>query len=62
MAIAAEQVASYLEIAQGVHVMAIKAEERIPRILDLAGLQPVLQDLSASKAVGTPGRQPQLLH
>jgi methylenetetrahydrofolate reductase (NADPH) len=36
--IAAEQVASYLELAQGVHLMAIKAEERIPEILRLAGL------------------------
>jgi methylenetetrahydrofolate reductase (NADPH) len=36
--IAAEQVASYRQIAQGVHVMAIKAEERIPEILRQAGL------------------------
>ena len=36
--IAAEQVASYRQIAQGVHLMAIKAEERIPEILRLAGL------------------------
>ena len=35
--IAAEQVATYRSIAQGVHVMAIKAEERIPEILKLAG-------------------------
>ena len=41
MAIAAEQVASYLELAQGVHLMAIKAEERIPEILRLAGLGPL---------------------
>ena len=39
--IAAEQVASYLELAQGVHLMAIKAEERIPEILRLAGLGPL---------------------
>jgi methylenetetrahydrofolate reductase (NADPH) len=38
VAIAAEQVADYVRIAQGVHLMAIKAEERIPQILDLAGL------------------------
>ena len=36
--IAAEQVASYAEIAQGVHLMAVKAEERIPLILERAGL------------------------
>ena len=38
VAIAAEQVGAYLQIAQGVHLMAIKAEERIPQILRLAGL------------------------
>ncbi len=38
VAIAAEQVAGYLQIAQGVHLMAIKAEERIPEILRQAGL------------------------
>jgi methylenetetrahydrofolate reductase (NADPH) len=41
VAIAAEQVAEYIGIAQGVHLMAIKAEERIPQILDLAGLEPI---------------------
>jgi methylenetetrahydrofolate reductase (NADPH) len=38
IAIAAEQVASYREIAQGVHLMAVKAEERIPEILRQAGV------------------------
>jgi methylenetetrahydrofolate reductase (NADPH) len=38
IAIAAEQVARYLEIAQGVHLMAVKAEERIPAILEQAGV------------------------
>jgi len=41
IAIAAEQVASYSQIAQGVHLMAIKAEERIPEILRQAGLLPL---------------------
>ena len=36
--IAAEQVQSYRGIAQGVHLMAIKAEHRIPEILELAGV------------------------
>jgi methylenetetrahydrofolate reductase (NADPH) len=40
VAIAAEQVGAYLQIAQGVHLMAIKAEERIPAILQQAGLKP----------------------
>jgi methylenetetrahydrofolate reductase (NADPH) len=39
VAIAAEQVQAYRTIAQGVHLMAVKAEERIPCILDLAGIQ-----------------------
>ena len=43
VAIAAEQVEAYLGIAQGVHLMAIKAEERIPEILGLAGLKPGLE-------------------
>lgn len=38
IAIAAEQVAAYRHIAQGVHMMAVKAEERIPAILRLAGV------------------------
>ncbi|MCT0198129.1 methylenetetrahydrofolate reductase [Synechococcus sp. CS-1325] len=41
--IAAEQVQAYAGIAQGVHLMAVKAEERIPMILEQAGfgqLQP----------------------
>ena len=41
VAIAAEQVSAYLQIAQGVHLMAIKAEERIPAILQQAGLKPL---------------------
>jgi methylenetetrahydrofolate reductase (NADPH) len=36
--IAAEQVQRYLGVAQGVHLMAIKAEERIPAILKQAGV------------------------
>jgi methylenetetrahydrofolate reductase (NADPH) len=41
VAIAAEQVVAYREIAQGVHLMAVKAEERIPDILDLAGIRSI---------------------
>jgi len=39
VAIAAEQVQAYRSIAQGVHLMAVKAEERIPCILDRAGIK-----------------------
>ena len=38
IAIAAEQVRRYLGVAQGVHLMAVRAEERIPTILDQAGI------------------------
>ncbi|MEB3307351.1 MAG: methylenetetrahydrofolate reductase [Cyanobacteriota bacterium] len=38
--IAAEQVEQYHNISQGVHLMAVKAEERIPEILKLAGFVP----------------------
>jgi methylenetetrahydrofolate reductase (NADPH) len=38
IAIAAEQVVAYSKLAQGVHLMAVKAEERIPEILRQAGV------------------------
>ncbi len=41
VAIAAEQVGLYRDIAQGVHLMAVKAEERIPLILEKAGIPPL---------------------
>ena len=43
--------ASYRQIAQGVHLMAVKAEERIPEILRLAGVPPVAE-ASAGLAQG----------
>lgn len=41
IAIAAEQVRLYATLCQGVHVMAVKAEERIPEVLRRAGIRPV---------------------
>ncbi len=38
ISIAAEQVKNYLNVTQGVHIMAIKAEDKIPEILDQAGI------------------------
>ena len=38
--IAAEQVRRYAQTCQGVHLMAVKAEERIPLILERAGFSP----------------------
>jgi methylenetetrahydrofolate reductase (NADPH) len=42
IAIASEQVQAYRSIAQGVHLMAVKAEERIPAILTAAGVNPLM--------------------
>ena len=38
IAIAAEQTKQFLNISQGVHLMAIKAEHKIPEILDQANI------------------------
>ena len=38
ISIAAEQVTSFLGIAQGVHLMAVKAEQQIPMILERANI------------------------
>ena len=42
--IAAEQVELAKDICQGVHLMAVKKEDLIPDILDLAGIEPVAID------------------
>lgn len=39
--IAAEQVQLARQICQGVHLMAVKREDLIPQILDLAGIAPL---------------------
>lgn len=39
--IAAEQVRLAKQLCQGVHLMAVKREDLIPQILDLAGMLPV---------------------
>ncbi|HEY9704600.1 MAG TPA: methylenetetrahydrofolate reductase, partial [Allocoleopsis sp.] len=41
MAIAAEQIKLASQICQGVHLMAIKREDLLPQILDLAGISPL---------------------
>jgi methylenetetrahydrofolate reductase (NADPH) len=43
VAIAAEQVKLAQDICQGVHLMAIKREDLIPKILDQAGIKPIRQ-------------------
>ena len=42
--IAAEQVKAAQNLCQGVHVMAIRREDLIPKILDLAGIRPFASD------------------
>ena len=54
VAIAAEQVAAYRQLAQGVHLMAVKAEERIPAVLAMAGIEP----LANAAAAGLPQASP----
>ena len=41
VAIAAEQVNMAKQLCQGVHMMAVKREDLIPEILDMAGIEPV---------------------
>ncbi|MBD1833765.1 methylenetetrahydrofolate reductase [Cyanobacteria bacterium FACHB-472] len=47
MAIAAEQVKLASQLCQGVHMMAVKREDLIPPILDMAGIPPLNQLVSA---------------
>jgi methylenetetrahydrofolate reductase (NADPH) len=51
IAIAAEQVRQARSICQGVHMMAIKREDLIPQILDLAGIKPMLPPVVATSSV-----------
>lgn len=47
MKIAAEQVQQARQLCHGVHLMAVKREELIPEILDMAGLAPLRPDPSS---------------
>ncbi len=50
IAIAAEQVVLARQLCQGIHLMAVKREDLIPQILDLAGIEPLtLHKLSKSQ-------------
>ncbi len=51
MLIAAEQVRAARELCQGVHMMAVKREDLIPKILDLAGIAP-LQETTVNSLDG----------
>ncbi|MCT7984639.1 methylenetetrahydrofolate reductase [Laspinema sp. A4] len=44
VAIAAEQVQAARSLCQGVHLMAVKREDLIPEILDLAGIPPIASE------------------
>ncbi|XKI45123.1 methylenetetrahydrofolate reductase [Altericista sp. CCNU0014] len=45
IAIAAEQVRAAADLCQGVHMMAVRREDLIPPILDLAGIEPIAPKL-----------------
>jgi len=49
--IAAEQVQLARQLCQGVHMMAVKREDLIPQILDLAGIPPVNQSSQLASSV-----------
>jgi methylenetetrahydrofolate reductase (NADPH) len=52
--IAAEQVKLAQQLCQGVHLMAIRREDLIPQILDLAGVSPLVQPFEPKFASATP--------
>ncbi|MGB3787407.1 MAG: methylenetetrahydrofolate reductase, partial [Phormidesmis sp.] len=43
MKIAAEQVQAASQLCQGVHMMAVRREDLIPQILEMAGVEPQKQ-------------------
>jgi methylenetetrahydrofolate reductase (NADPH) len=51
MKIAAEQVQLARQLCQGVHMMAVKREDLIPQILDLAGISPLNQSYHLASGV-----------
>lgn len=50
--IAAEQVQLARQLCHGVHMMAVKREDLIPQILDLAGIPPLVQSIPSYLAQG----------
>jgi methylenetetrahydrofolate reductase (NADPH) len=50
--IAAEQVKLASQLCHGVHLMAVKREDLIPQILDLAGIPPVALDRDRRHSIG----------
>jgi methylenetetrahydrofolate reductase (NADPH) len=53
--IAAEQVRAARDLCQGVHLMAVKREDLIPQILDLAGIKPLVPPPIAAKGYAVYG-------
>ncbi len=52
--IAAEQIRAARDLCQGVHVMAIRQEDRIPEILDLAGIPPLAESYHPATTPASP--------
>lgn len=57
VAICAETIAAIRQVpgVSGVHVMAVGGEQRVPTILDMAGLSPVARDARPARAPASPG-------
>jgi methylenetetrahydrofolate reductase (NADPH) len=55
--IAAEQVRLASQICQGVHLMAVKREDTIPQILDLAGIPPLPLETVERQSIGKFGTE-----
>jgi methylenetetrahydrofolate reductase (NADPH) len=58
MKIAAEQVRAAAQMCQGVHLMAVKREDLIPQILDLAGIPPLVAKVPLAIFANTSAREP----
>ena len=55
MKIAAEQVQAARQLCQGVHMMAVRREDLIPQILDMAGVTPQNQHQSRVEELSAVG-------
>jgi len=60
MKIAAEQVQMARQLCQGVHMMAVRREDLIPEILDLAGVAPMEPGIQGEPEAGAAGLAPDL--
>ena len=57
MKIAAEQVQAAQQLCQGVHMMAVRREDLIPQILEMAGIAPQTQNQSIGQSISQSSEQ-----